>query len=52
MLLGEHINTLLSSCCLFVPLTEYFSPFLDGTVVAILETEEVEDDDVPLIARR
>ena len=43
---------MLSFCFLFVSLTEYFSHFSDGTVVAILETEEAEDDDVPLIARR
>ena len=48
VLLGEHIN-MLSFCCLFVPLTEYFSPFSDGAVAALLETE---DDDAPLVTRR
>ena len=52
MLLGEHINTLLSSCCLFVPLTEYFSSFLDGTVVAMSEDEGDEDDDAALVMHR
>ena len=52
MLLGEHIYTLLSSCCLFVPLTKYFSPFSDGVVVAMSENEEEEDDDAPLVTCR
>ena len=39
-------------CCLFVPLTEYFSPFLDGVVVALFESEEDEDDDTALVKRR
>ena len=42
----------MSSCCLFVPLTEYFSPFSDGVVVAMFENEEEEDDDAALIIRR
>ena len=52
MILGEHINTLLSSCCLFVTLTEYFSPFSDGAVVAMSENEEEEDDDAALVMRQ
>ena len=42
----------MSSCCLFVPLTEYFSPFSDGVVVAMSENEEEEDDDAALVMRR
>ena len=42
----------MSSCCLFVPLTEYCSPFSDGVVVALLEGEEDEDDDAALVMRR
>ena len=34
-----------------MPLTEYFSPFLDGAVVAMSENEEEEDDDAPLVTR-
>ena len=51
VLLGEHIN-MLSFCCLFLPLTEYFSSFLDGVVVAMFESEEDEDDDAALVTRR
>ena len=29
-----------------------FSLFIDGAVAVLLETEEDEDDDVPLITRR
>ena len=39
-------------CGLSVPLTEYFSPFSDGAMAALLESEEDEDDDVPLVLRR
>ena len=42
----------MSSCCLFVPLTEYFPPFSDGAVVALLDGEEDEDEDVALVTRR
>ena len=35
-----------------MPLTEYFSPFSDGDVVAMSENEEEEDDDAPLVTRR
>ena len=52
VLLGEHINMFCFFCCLLVPLTKYFSHFLDGAVAVFLETEEDEDDDVPLITRR
>ena len=48
VLLGEHINMF----CLFVvclSLTEYFSPFSDGAMAALLESEEDEDDDAPLV---
>ena len=41
----------MSFCCLLLPLTEYFSSFLDGTVVAMLESEEEEDDDAALVTR-
>ena len=36
----------------FVPLTEYFSPFSDGAVAALLENEEDEADDAPLVTCR
>ena len=39
-------------CCLFVPLTEYFFLFSDGTMVDLLESEEDEDDDAALVTRR
>ena len=42
----------MSFCCLFVPLTEYFSPFSDGAVVALVESEVDEDDDAALVMRR
>ena len=42
----------MSFCGLFVPLTEYFSPFSDGAMVALLESEEDEDDDAALVMRR
>ena len=51
LLLGEHINTL-SFCCLFVPLTEYFSPFSDDAVVGLLKSEVDEDDDAALVMHR
>ena len=35
----------MSFCCFLLPLTEYFSSFSDGTVVAMFESEEEEDDD-------
>ena len=52
VLLGEHINMFCFFCCLLVPLTKYFSQFLDGVVAALLETEEDEADDAPLVTRR
>ena len=42
----------MSFCCLFFPLTEYFSSFSDGAVVAMFESEEDEDDDAALVTRR
>ena len=43
----------MSFCCLFLPLTEYFSSFSDGVVVAMFESEEDEDDDdAALVTRR
>ena len=42
----------MSSCYSFVPLTEYFSPFSDGAMVAVVEDEEEEDDDAALVTRR
>ena len=35
-----------------MPLTEYFSPFLDGAVVALFESGEDEDDDAALVLHR
>ena len=52
VLLGEHINMFCFFCCLLVPLTKYFSHFSDGAVAALLETEEDEADDAPLVTRR
>jgi len=37
---------------LFVPLTEYCSPFSDGAVATLLEGEEDEDDDAALVTHR
>ena len=52
MLLGEHINMF----CLFLlfvcAFNRVLSPFSDGTVVDLLETEEDENDDAALITRR
>jgi hypothetical protein len=48
MLLGEGINILCLSWCLFVSLTEYFFSFLDGSVVELLEGED-EEDGLPLL---
>jgi len=42
----------LSFCCLLLPLTEYFSSFLDGAMVAMFESEEDEDDDAALVTRQ
>ena len=42
----------MSFCGLFVPLTEYFPPFSDGAMVAVVEDEEEEDDDAALVMRR
>ena len=49
VLLGEHINMFCLFVVCFLPLTEYFSSFLDGAVVAIFESEEDEDDDAALV---
>ena len=35
-----------------MPLTEYFSPFLDGAVVGLFESEVDEDYDAALVMRR
>ena len=42
----------MSFCCLLLPLTEYFSSFSDGAVVAMFESEEDEDDDAALVMSR
>ena len=42
----------MSYFCLFTPLTEYFPPFSDGAMVAVVEDEEEEDDDAALVTRR
>ena len=42
----------MSFCGLFVPLTEYFAPFSNGTMAALLESEEDENDDVALVMRQ
>ena len=42
----------MSFCCLVLPLTEYFSSFSDGAMVAMFESEEDEDDDAALVMRR
>ena len=52
MLLGEHINTLCPFVFLFLSLTEYFCPFSAGALATLVESEEEEDDDVPLVTRR
>ena len=52
VLLGEHINMFCLFVVCFLPLTEYFSSFSDGAVVAMFESEEDEDDDAALVTRR
>ena len=53
LVLGTQVLLLvLSFCCLFVPLTEYFSPFSDGAVVGLFESDVDEDDDAALVMRR
>ena len=42
----------MSFYCLLLPLTEYFSSFSDGVVVAMFESEEEDDDDAALVTRR
>ena len=52
VLLGEHINMF----CLFVVCLclepSIFLFFLDGAMAALLESEEDEDDDAPLVPHR
>jgi len=52
VLLGEHINMFCLFVVCFLPLTEHLSSFSDGTMVAMLESEEEEDDDVALVTHR
>ena len=51
VLLGEHINMFCLFVVCFLPLTQYFSSFSDGVVVAMFESEEDEDDDAALVMR-
>ena len=52
VLLGEHIDMFCLFVVCFCLLTEYFSSFSDGAVVAMLESEEEKDDDATLVTRR
>ena len=52
MLLGEHINTLCPFVFLFYLEPSTFVLFSAGAMVALVETEEEEGDDAPLITRR